>query len=399
MDHDLEKIPQTEISTRIENIKAGMAKTDLEAILLTYKPDIFYFSGTAQDCYLYISAHAEPILFVRRYMPRARFETGISHVVRIGSMRDMPKRIEDVHQHLPESLGLALDVVPVKDYQFIQTLFKGCNMTDVSRLIQECRQVKTSWEIEQLNRIALLSEKTFEHARQVLKPGLTEMEFCGMMAAFARKHGHPGKAAIRNYRADVFPFHLLSGINGGKPGAVDSPFSGTGVSCAFPYGPGTKKIKKNEPVLFDLGFVANGYHMDETRMLVAGKMPEKAMDACNASRDILFSLLPQMKPGVPMESIFNIAVAHAEKLGYEDEFLGLPDLKSRFIGHGVGIELAENPYLAPGRTRSLKENMVFAVEPKFIRKDEYGVGIESVVRVTAKGGEFITTTPHEVFTC
>ncbi|MCP4022182.1 MAG: aminopeptidase P family protein, partial [Desulfobacteraceae bacterium] len=159
------------------------------------------------------------------------------------------------------------------------------------------------------------------------------------------------------------------------------------------------KIKKNEPVLFDFSAIHNGYHMDETRMLVMGKMDDKQMDVCKKTMEILFALVPEMKPGVTMESIYERSLDHAKKLGIGEGFLGLPEIKSRFIGHGIGIELVESPYLAKGHSSPLEAGMVFAVEPKFIQKEEFGVGIESVVMVTPQGGEFISTTEHKVFVC
>ncbi|MCP4020749.1 MAG: M24 family metallopeptidase, partial [Desulfobacteraceae bacterium] len=223
-----------------------MAKQNIQALLLTHKPDIFYFSGTAQDCYLLIDCEKEPMLFVKRYLPRAKKESFLKTILPIASIRDIPERIKDFHHHWPKNLGLAFDVVPVKDYLFFQRLLDGCGLTDGTAVIDFCRKIKSDWELQQIKQAAAISKQTFEFAQTHLECGMTEMEFCGIIEAFARKQGHSGKAQSRHYRAQIYPFHLVSGKNGGMPGALDSPFSGTGVSTIFPFGPGPKKIKKNE---------------------------------------------------------------------------------------------------------------------------------------------------------
>jgi Xaa-Pro aminopeptidase len=92
-------------------------------------------------------------------------------------------------------------------------------------------------------------------------------------------------------------------------------------------------------------------------------------------------------------------VAYARKSGYEDQFLGLPDLKSQFIGHGIGLELVESPIISRGKKDVLEPGMVFAVEPKFIFNKEFCAGIESVIHVTENRAQFLSTTEHKIFNC
>jgi Xaa-Pro aminopeptidase len=115
--------------------------------------------------------------------------------------------------------------------------------------------------------------------------------------------------------------------------------------------------------------------------------------------EILYSILSLMKPGMVMGDVFDHSLQLAKKLGYEEQFLGLPDLKSIFIGHGTGLELVENPIISKGKKDILKPGMVFAVEPKFIFKNRFAAGIESVIQITDKGACFLSTTPHEIFIC
>lgn len=97
-----------------------------------------------------------------------------------------------------------------------------------------------------IKKAAKLSEKTFAYIQENLRPGISEMEFCGEFETFARKSGHSGSVLTRHYRAEGYPFHFLSGKSGGLAGVVDTPCCGTGTSIAHPFGAGPKIIEKNE---------------------------------------------------------------------------------------------------------------------------------------------------------
>ncbi len=395
----LHKTPEQEIKNRILTLKQKMGIDNIEAVFLTHKPDIFYFSGTSQDCYLYIHIDHEPVLFVKRYIPRAKKESSIKKIFQINSITEITKRIEDLHQNLPKTCGLAFDVVPVRDFHFYQDLFNSTCFVDCTHIINACRQIKSVYEIEQIKKAARLSEKTFFYIQENIRSGISEMEFCSIYENFARQLGHSGTLLTRHYRAEGFPFHLLSGKSGGIAGAIDTPCCGVGTSIAHPFGAGAKLIQKNEPIFIDFGTILNGYHMDETRMFVLGAMDPRAMEASKVSIEILYELLSMMKPGVIMGDIFEKSVQLATHNGYEEQFLGIPGVKSIFIGHGIGIELVENPIISKGKQDILKPGMVFAVEPKFNFKDEFAAGVESVIQITKEGACFLSTTPHKIFIC
>ncbi|MCF8091315.1 MAG: Xaa-Pro peptidase family protein [Desulfotignum sp.] len=390
-------VPAGEIANRIRTLKTHMENTGMGAVFLTHKPDIYYFCGTAQDAWLYVPVDNDPLLFVKQYLPRACCETCIARVVPIASITLIPDLIKEIHTTIAGSMGLAFDVVPVRDFQFFQSLFSPAVFTDATALITACRMIKSDWEISRIKDAARVSKDTFAFICENLVPEESEIAFCGRIEAFARSIGHSGKLLVRHYRAEGFAHHLLSGSSGGLGGALDSPVSGAGTCSAYPFGAGHKLIQANEPVLMDLGTMVNGYHMDETRMLVMGKMPPLAEQAGLAAIEILYHVKDLMVPGTLVDQVFTAAMDRAQKLGLGSFFLGLPDLKSRFIGHGIGLELVEDPVLARGRNTKLLPGMVFAVEPKFIFKDRFAAGIESVIHITDKGPRFLSLTENRIF--
>jgi Xaa-Pro dipeptidase len=393
------KVPAYEIENRISRIQGQLQEANMDALLIVQRVDLFYFSGTAQNGFLFIPAQGPPLLIVRRYLPRARVEAAIGNMVEIRSPKEVPERIADFCGGLPRTLGFEWDVMPVSEFAFYQSLFPGQRCMDGSPLILRTRMIKSLWEILQMEKTARVSCKTFEYIRNTIRPGYTEMEFGGMVEAFARKIGHAGRIRVRDYQTEGYPWHILSGVSGGMVGLLDSPASGQGTSAAFPVGAGNKKLRPDEPIMIDLASVMNGFHMDETRMLAIGSMPKNAMDASLATIDIHHTVLDHVKPDIPIKELFDIALARAKALGYADPYLGPPGYKVQFIGHGIGLELIEHPILSVKETTLLEPGMTFALEPKMVFKNRFSAGIESVFTVTETGHRLISQVPVEVFLC
>ncbi len=391
------KIPAFEIENRIQNLQEDMRREDMEGLLLVQRVDLLYFAGTAQNGFLYVPAQGDPLLLIKRYAPRAREESAMAHITEISSPKEVPGRIADFYGRLPNRLAFELDVLPVTHFNFYQQLFPVKVYLDGSPLIHRARSVKSPWEIEQMENTAELSAKTFDYIRNHLETGYTEMEFAGMFEAFARKIGHGGKLRVRDYQSEVYPWHILSGPNGGKLGLLDSPFSGEGTSVAFPMGAGYRKMARDEPILVDLGFVHNGYHMDETRMFAIASMPQKAMDASMATVEIHDEILETAKPGIPINVLFEVSVARAKALGYEETYLGPSPYKVSFVGHGIGLDLVEQPIISAKNNSPLQPGMMFAVEPKINFINEFGAGIESVFVITETGCRMISRIPKKIF--
>ncbi|UCF85525.1 MAG: M24 family metallopeptidase, partial [Desulfobacteraceae bacterium] len=208
-----------------------------------------------------------------------------------------------------------------------------------------------------------------------------------------------GKLRVRDYQTEGYPWHVLSGKSGGKVGVLDSPSSGEGTSPAFPCGAGNKKLAPNEPIMVDFNCVLNGYHFDETRMFAIESMPTKALDASQASIEIHNEILDKIKPGVALDELFRISIAKAESLGYAESYLGPPDYKVSFIGHGIGLELIEHPIISAKSEVLAQPGMIFAIEPKLVFLDKFATGIESIFLVTKTGHQMISHTPVQVFIC
>jgi Xaa-Pro dipeptidase len=388
--------PLKEIEGRISRLKTAMEEHDIEALLVVQKMDLYYLSGTTQDSILLIPLEARPLLLVKRELGRAEIESPIEDVVRLTSVRELPGLIQGHCGRLPRSLGLELDVLPVRDYLRYEDFFNGSRLADASSLIRDLRRIKSPFEIELMRAAGEIGRKTFQKGREILREGMTEIEFGGRLEAVAKGYGHEGLLRVRSLNYEAYTWHVLSGPTGGIVSQSDSPMGGLGLSPAFPVGASLREMRAHEPILVDFGTCYHGYQADETRMFSIGAMSTKFIDAYQACREIHDAVLEETRPGTDCEALFLRTLQLAKKLGYEDNYLGPPGLQTRFIGHGIGLELNEPPFLAKGHSYPLEQGMTFAVEPKIVFPGEGAVGIENTVLVTQDGYEILTPVEMDI---
>jgi Xaa-Pro dipeptidase len=386
-----------EIEKRLIRIRAGMKKQEIEALLVIQKMNFYYFSGTTQDGLLFIPLEGKPLLMIKRELERAKVESPLNEIVALKSIRDIPSLIQTHCGRLPNSLGLEMDVLPVKDYFKYQALFPSTRFMDASSILRETRKIKSAFEIDLIRKAGEIGKKVYQKAKKILKEGMTEIEFGGLLEAAAKRYGHEGLLRVRSLNYEAYTWHVLSGLTGGIVSQSDSPMGGLGLSPAFPVGASLKVMRAHEPILVDFGTCFHGYQADETRMFSIGKMEQKFIDAYNACKEIHDAMLEETRPGADCEAIFMKTLQLAEKLGYKDSYLGPPGLQTRFIAHGIGLELNELPFIAQEQSYPLEEGMTFAVEPKIVFPGEGSVGLENTIVVTQDGYKVLTPVERDIF--
>jgi Xaa-Pro aminopeptidase len=188
----------------------------------------------------------------------------------------------------------------------------------------------------------------------------------------------------------------MAGPSAAVPGYVASPTGGTGPGPAVAQGAGFGRIRRHEPVLFDYVFAYRGYLADSTRIYALGELPDPLVRGHAAMLDIQALLQREAKAGKRAGDIYAMALEHAESLGFGNHFMGAGDRRIRFVGHGIGLELDEYPFLARGQKMELQEGMVVALEPKLVFPGIGVVGIENTHLVTREGLSRLTLFPDEI---
>jgi Xaa-Pro dipeptidase len=379
--------PTSEIDQRIDQLKEQLEQNNIDAALIVQRADLFYFSGTAQEAHLWVPVDGEPILMVFKSLERAIAESPLSRIAPIDSPKAIPEILSQYDYDLPQIIGLELDVLPTNLYFSYQHLFAESKLVDISHLIRLVRSIKSPYEIEMMRRAAGLSDQIAAQVPGLLREGMTELELAGKVEAEARKLGHQGIVRMRLWGSEMFYGHLLAGPSGAVPSFLSSPTGGTGANPAVAQGAGFRPIQRHEPVLLDYVFALNGYYSDHTRIFSLGK-PDEALVAGHAAMlDVQALIKKAAKPGAKSGEIYDLALERATELGYAKNFMGAGKERIRFVGHGVGVELDEYPFLAAGQKLELQEHMTLALEPKLIFPQKGVVGIENTHLVTKNGLE------------
>lgn len=377
--------PKSEIDRRIANLKSRLGENDIAAALFLQRADLFYFSGTIQEAHLFVPLDDEPILMVFKNYDRAIAESSLSRIVPLDSPRAIPQILHDYGYASPQTIGMELDVLPVNLYVNYQQIFESRHLVDVSHLVRLVRSLKSAYEIDMMRQAAKLSDAVAEQVPALLREGMTELELAGLVEAEARKRGHQGVVRMRLWGSEMFYGHLMAGPSAAVPSFLSSPTGGTGASPAVAQGPGFRPIQQHEPVLVDYVFALNGYYSDHARIFSIGELPDDLMAAHAAMIALQELIKKEAKPGVRCGAIYDLALEWTRKQGYDAHFMGVGKERIRFVGHGVGIELDEYPFLAAGQKLELQAGMTLALEPKLIFPEKGVVGIENTHLVTDNG--------------
>ncbi len=388
--------PKSELRHRIDALKRCMAAHNIDATLIVQNTDLFYFAGTIQQGQLYVPVDDVPILMVHKSYARAKAESAIDRIVRLKSPRQIPTLLKDHGYARPRSLGLELDVLPANLYLSYQKLFGKTQLMDISHAVRTIRSVKSDYELAILRQAAKLSDKVAAGVKEFLAEGRTELEVAGQVEARARKLGHQGIVRMRLFGAELFYGHLLTGPSATVPSYLASPTGGHGASRAVAQGAGFRVIKRNEPVLFDYVFAYKGYIADSTRIFSLGDPPDELLQAHEDMLALQQAICETACPDAVSGDLYETAIQYAADRGYANHFMGADDDRVRFIGHGVGLELDEYPFLAKRQQMQLAKGMTVALEPKLIFPGLGVVGIENTHVVTDTGLEALTRFDNRV---
>lgn len=390
-------IPSEEIQERLKRLQKEMGRHGLEALLVLYRTNYFYLSGTSQNSILYVPLENEPILFIRRDLGRAREESPLPVILPFQSLKDLPRKIKDHAGKIPHAIGMELDVLSVEDFSRFKKVFEGVTFKNSSPALMQCRMKKTPFEIEQIKKAAQIAQEVFEVGRSLLRLGIREIEFAALFEMEAKKRGHEGLIRVRGLNFEGYSWHILSGPSGSIVSNAETPAGGTGLSPAFPMGAGWRKIQAHEPILVDFPICWNGYISDQSRIYCIGELPEKFVKAYETCREIEARILKEAIPGVKCVDIYLSANTLAGDRGYEKGFLGLPGKKAKFVGHGVGLEANEIPVLGVGQDYPMESGVTLAIEPKIVLPGDGVVGLENMYLIKDKGFEKLSLMSDDVF--
>ena len=222
------------------------------------------------------------------------------------------------------------------------------------------RAVKDDAEFEALKRNALINDRAMLAAFDALRLGITEDEVAGVIRDTYVAHG-----ARREF--------------------ISVCFGGNG---AFPHHTSTdRKLENNEAILIDIGGRSEGYPSDMTRVGTFGDAPEEFDAVWSVVNRAVEAALTAVKPGSPAKFVDKAARDVITAAGYGDRF-------PHRTGHGLGIDVHEEPYMTGTSERPIEVGNVFSIEPGIYLPGRFGIRLEEIVIVREHGPEIFSQLPR-----
>jgi Xaa-Pro dipeptidase len=221
-----------------------------------------------------------------------------------------------------------------------------------------CRMVKSDHEIELMQLANKVTLTAYEATYRALREGMTQSDFGRLIAAAYAQLGFPGEASVQ-----------------------------VGEYSASPHGSATPQvIREGTIVMVDDGCTVEGYQSDITRTFVLGKASDKMKKVFDIVYQAQTAALKTARPRVECQAVDAAARKVIVDAGYG------PDYKyfSHRVGHGIGMDGHEWPYLVRGNTTPITANMTFSDEPGIYIRGEFGIRLEDDMHITENGAELFT---------
>lgn len=389
--------PKNELEHRFRKLQLEMSGAGMDAVIILQNADLFYFTGTVQTGNLYVPASGDPVYLVRRDYLRARMESALAEVVPFNSPRELPGIISGYRHPAPKRIGLELDVLPVNLYEKYRKLYPDAEFLDASPLIRRVRMIKSHYEIHIMQDAADQADKVYRRAAELIREGMTELELAAELEMLSRLEGHQGYLRMRAFNGELSSNQILAGPDSAAPACANTPLGGMGLTPAFGHGASYNRIGRNEPVIVDFASCYDGYMVDQTRVFSLGKPSDRILRG-HADMLRIEALMMEMAESRPTwGSIYDACLSLACEMGYADHFMGGAGSQVSFIGHGIGIEIDEYPFMARGfNDETLEPGMAFAFEPKLVFPGEGAVGVENTFYLSYEGLKRLTYSNQEL---
>ncbi|AZU59968.1 MULTISPECIES: M24 family metallopeptidase [Bacillaceae] len=349
------------IKNRIFQAQIKLQELNIQAVVVTSPSNFYYFSGTWLDSHerlqaIIIPQNGKPVIIVHEM---SKEEILITEPFEIEFWKDGDNAIELLAKKLYPFAAVSIDdswpsgkLLELMEYK------KNVSFTTGAGIIQSLRLYKDEEEIDLLRESGKIADEVIEQIIEYICPGMTEKEV-----------GDEIKRLFALKGVDKLSFN---------------PIVGTGKNGAIPHHQTDKTIiRSGDMVVIDMGGVKNHYCSDITRTIVVETEPteemKKVYEVVKKAQD---EAVKAIRPGIALKEIDKIARDIISNAGYGINF-------THRTGHGIGIDVHEEPYVTFNNSQILEPGMVISVEPGIYLSDKFGVRIEDIVLVTSEGHESI----------
>lgn len=355
---------------RIKGLRRVLKEKKIGALLVTKPENIYYLTGFSGSSGSVLVTSGEVYLLTDfRYDEQARQQCPGSSVICI---------TEPLHESLAHMAGklklveiaFEMDYMTFKQAAAIKEVLHPlqCQLTPVENLVEGLRIIKDAGEIGEIKEACEITDLAFEHITHIIRAGITEGDLALELEFFMRKNGAT---------APAFPIIVASGPR-----------------SAMPHGTaGSRIIQEGDLVKMDFGARVDFYNSDMTRTVVVGAPSLRQREIYNIVLEAQLAAIARVAPGALASHVDGAARDIIAARGFAENF-------GHGTGHGLGLDVHEDPRLSTRDHRPLEPGMVVTVEPGIYIPGWGGVRIEDTVLVTDSGCQILTASPKmELMPC
>ena len=351
-------------TSRLKRLRQALDKAGAGALLETHLPNIYYSCGFTGDSGALLVDSTSATLFTDgRFTIQAKEETrGIRIHIHKGPL------LEAVGAHLrPRKLkrvAVSPSRLTLAGWKALRKAAGGnLKWLAIDGLVENLRAVKDAVEIDRIRDAAQLGSDVMEETIRLIRPGVTELDIAAEIGYRMRRKGASGES---------FEAIVASGPRSALPHAH----------------PTARRIGKNELVVLDLGAILRRYCSDLTRTVHVGKSSTRVRQWYNAVLDAQAAARDALKSGVTCGAVDAAARSVLQRKGLGRYFV-------HSTGHGIGLEIHEDPRIARNQKTILETGNVVTLEPGVYIEGVGGIRIEDDALVTQRGAEILTTARRE----
>ena len=356
---------------RLEKARALMKANNIDALMLTGGTSMEYFTGIRWGVSERLLAAIIPVkgsafLVTPKFEEERAMEQ--AHLGPLGKDADVYAWEEDESPYELiakgfKARGMSTATIGVEETVRFQYVDGAIHLPAVKVVLGTpvtagCRMVKDTHEIALMRLASQVTLKAYEAAWKSLKEGMTQDQFATLVAQAHTQLGFSGSAGVQ-----------------------------VGKFSALPHGSATPQVvREGSILLMDGGCKVEGYSSDISRTFVLGKPTQRMKDVFEIEHKAQTTAVKTARPGLPCE-----AVDAAARKVITDAGFG-PDYKffGHRVGHGMGMDGHEWPYLVRGNKLPLQPGMVFSDEPGIYIPGEFGIRLEDDMVITENGAELFT---------
>ena len=352
------------MTSRIKKLRSFMEEKGLDALFIQSYENRRYFSGfSGSNGYLLITAEYCGLITDQRYTEQAKEQAPNYQVVTHGI--DPFITIQSVFKGREiTTIGFESESLSVHLFNSIKSIITYCEWVPLTNELLKIRRIKDAEEIEIIHQSIAISDQVFKDLIPLIKSGMTEKEVAVELEYLMGKYGHDGPAFGTIVAADV--------------------------RAALPHAiPSNNRVKENHFLLIDYGVKYQGYMSDMTRTIQIGLPDRELIKYYDLVHEALERAVDAVKPGITGHELDAVA----RNVFFRE---GLEGYSLRGLGHGIGLQIHENPRIVLQSKEVLEPGMVFTIEPGLYIPGKAGVRVEDVVLVTNNGCEVLTNTPRHI---